>query len=452
MDFDYLIVGSGFAGITIAKQLSKKYKVVLLDTGNLNLTDYSQSLNNGLSPSYNIESSRARMFGGTSNLWSGYCRPFDYQLDYQFNRIKKYIFRAEKILGIDNLESYKKDSSFTDYDEYIYQKSKKNFKDEYNDILKNKNIILKLDHNLTDVDFSLEKDQIKINKMYFMNKNEKVSYSAKKYVLCCGGMENARIPMYFNKKYGVEIGGKNHNSILGKFFCDHPFTENIGYYYLKNEFFKNTYLNQPHDYYKVLVNKNNMDNKNFFIGMWKPNKTKMSLDFEDGILRRNFQRIIDGSSEMFLVEGPLWANFGYDTDHETGIKLSDSRDRFGMNKIDFNYEIDLDVFSEQLKARLKLFADDLLKKKIGFIRFNQSLENFKISKLDIKWGNHHQCTTKLGDNETLGVVSNNDYKFFNTRNLYTIGSNLFQHAGLSNPTFTIILLSIDFSERELKKI
>src|SRR4051812_17589084 len=76
--YDLCIVGSGPAGITLALQMAEAgWKVALLEAGGLEYSETSQRLYAALgTQSLYAGSTRLRFFGGTSNHWSGRCRPF----------------------------------------------------------------------------------------------------------------------------------------------------------------------------------------------------------------------------------------------------------------------------------------------------------------------------------------------------------------------------------------
>jgi choline dehydrogenase-like flavoprotein len=58
---------------------------------------------------------------------------------------------------------------------------------------------------------------------------------------------------------------------------------------------------------------------------------------------------------------------------------------------------------------------------------------------------HHLGTTRMSANPEDGVVDAN-LKVHSVDNLYVAGASVFPHAGISNPTFTIIALSIRLAE------
>ena len=77
--YDVCICGAGAAGITLAWFLSSRgKKVVLLEGGGSQYTQQSQDIYkvDSIGLQSWAESSRLRYFGGTTNHWTGRCRPF----------------------------------------------------------------------------------------------------------------------------------------------------------------------------------------------------------------------------------------------------------------------------------------------------------------------------------------------------------------------------------------
>jgi choline dehydrogenase-like flavoprotein len=64
---------------------------------------------------------------------------------------------------------------------------------------------------------------------------------------------------------------------------------------------------------------------------------------------------------------------------------------------------------------------------------------------DLRGGQHHCGTTRIGVNRKEGVVDR-DLRVFGCDNLYLLGSSVFPTNGWVNPTFTIIALAIRLSE------
>lgn len=74
-----VIVGAGAAGITLALEFAGTARSVLLvESGGLDADADTQGLDQGdvVGMAYEpLESARARYFGGSTNMWTGWCRP-----------------------------------------------------------------------------------------------------------------------------------------------------------------------------------------------------------------------------------------------------------------------------------------------------------------------------------------------------------------------------------------
>ncbi|MBK5288073.1 MAG: GMC family oxidoreductase [Acidimicrobiia bacterium] len=80
MEADVVIVGAGAAGITLARALSDtNLRVLLLESGGLEEEAKTDDLRHGLDSGepYPVDFCRLRFFGGTTNHWGGWCRPLD---------------------------------------------------------------------------------------------------------------------------------------------------------------------------------------------------------------------------------------------------------------------------------------------------------------------------------------------------------------------------------------
>jgi choline dehydrogenase-like flavoprotein len=86
VDTDVCVIGAGAAGITIARELAgTAIGVCLLESGGLQPDPQTQALYEGENvglPYYDLDALRLRFFGGTTNHWSGVCRPLD-DIDFE---------------------------------------------------------------------------------------------------------------------------------------------------------------------------------------------------------------------------------------------------------------------------------------------------------------------------------------------------------------------------------
>lgn len=85
--YDLVIIGAGPAGITLAHELRETgLRIALLESGGEDYDDGMQALNRGRiegnDDEYDLEFSRLRHLGGTSNHWGGQCTPLD-EIDFE---------------------------------------------------------------------------------------------------------------------------------------------------------------------------------------------------------------------------------------------------------------------------------------------------------------------------------------------------------------------------------
>ena len=81
VDCEVCIIGGGAAGITIARELlDAELRVCVLEGGGLEYSDTSQAIyagkNIGL-PYSDLDVTRLRYFGGSTNHWGGWCAPLN---------------------------------------------------------------------------------------------------------------------------------------------------------------------------------------------------------------------------------------------------------------------------------------------------------------------------------------------------------------------------------------
>ncbi len=230
--YDICIVGTGPAGMTLCSELSNtNKKICVLESGTLEKNDYADSLreteSDGLIKIRN--SSRERVFGGTSTTWSGLSSPMD-KVDFEkwpikIEDLEKYYIKTNKY-GFPKFEDFNKSNT----DEI---KNKSELKLE-SDKLEEK-IFIALDppwnfanrlkgiFNKDNIDLYLDATVIKINKKDNQSidnleitdsKNNKYKVNAKIFVLAVGGIESSRLLLSSN------IG--NEHDQVGKYIMNHP--------------------------------------------------------------------------------------------------------------------------------------------------------------------------------------------------------------------------------------
>ena len=124
--FDIIIIGSGAAGITLAKEFNNsKINVALIEAGDRSMSnknqEYLKARSSGPLKSADLDKVRALQFGGTTNLWTSGNVQYD-EIDFidrpglnidgwpiKFNEIESYYHKAKSYVKISDSE-FKEDA------------------------------------------------------------------------------------------------------------------------------------------------------------------------------------------------------------------------------------------------------------------------------------------------------------------------------------------------------
>ena len=254
IEVDLCIVGSGPAGVSIAKEfVGLAIRVLLIEAGGLEDEALSQSL-------YDIEAAtqprvisqeflRRRALGGSSRIWTGRCTPFD-DLDFRqrdwvphsgwpFSRseLNPYLERAAANLGLAPswydealwsklgvtcphplLDSSILEPKFWQFSRGgRYQKRAVDFGKVLIDT-ELPNVEILLHANLTHINTNPDGtrfDSVDIASIGGARSRVK----ARSLILCCGGIENARLLLASNRVNARGVGNRNGN--VGRYLMDH---------------------------------------------------------------------------------------------------------------------------------------------------------------------------------------------------------------------------------------
>ncbi len=430
--YDVIIIGSGPAGISSALRFLERSKlnILLVESGALDKNEKIQTLSSvvakgDLSSSY-YPNHAQRVFGGTSNVWSGYCtilekRSFStnqWPIDYR--DIYSYYKDAAKILGLPQ-ESwstpYKTIIEGVDsilYRPYYLSSPPIRFKHKYLSHLQNSNNIDVL-LNSTCTNIELENGVVK-NILISSSHEDSIkneSVKAKDYILACGGIGNAKLLQ--NAKIACQ-------SSVGNYFMEHPHIYKAGTLELDYKILapilsdgKISHALQLSDKFCV---KNNL--LSFTVGFTiKSIKKKVFLGekkdvvLADAIIRSEMQPIAD--NRVFLGDG-----YDYLGQAKTNVLFN------------FNYQ-------KLAKKNWNNFSNELLSSGIGRATTPPNID------YNITGGGHYIGTTRMGRSELNSVVDKN-CRVHQFDNLYIAGSSIFSAAAAANPTFSIVAFSLRLSD------
>ncbi|QWD32228.1 GMC family oxidoreductase [Polynucleobacter paneuropaeus] len=499
---DIAIVGGGAAGISLALSLSKSgISVVLLEGGLDEYSDNSQDIYRGSYDQrnlpYGLAGSRLRFFGGSTNCWAGGCGELDAEDFYQRSwvpnsgwpitkkELSYFYSQAADFLGInlDLLSRPQQDAripSLAGFDLRILEFTNKiRFTSEFKDsIAKSEDLLILLGANLTRIERSDNGQNISALEIQSFN-GAKSKVKAKAYVLACGGLENPRILLNSQDTHFSALG--NSNDLVGRFFSDHPiapcagvigpegplrtmrqdatkFFENLpGQKNATIPFYRLPFSLQKE--YETLNGTVQFYTQEQELGVGELAAWKLKNYFSD---RENnkitSQDILDVASHPYDIY-KAWKERRAKSDsriamrfqieqapnYSNRVSLSDQRDSFGLRRINLSWNFGI-IERRTVDILMAYAAKCLQTKEIGTLKLDLQLyEKRKDLPRDLRGGQHHCGTTRMGESPQKGVVDKN-LKVFGTNNLYVCGSSVFPTNGWVNPTFTILALSLRLAE------
>ncbi|WP_017300147.1 GMC oxidoreductase [Nodosilinea nodulosa] len=324
--------------------------------------------------------------------------------------------------------------------------------------------------------------------------------SARVFVLACGGFENARLMLLSNRQQPAGLG--NSHDVVGRYFNDHPFVMGGHFKPYNPKLFNQTALYDLRHVNGVPVmghlklSKEVMEREHllnmsacFFP---RPSKRKMtaisslqylvqsrSLREWPDELPQNLLRILMGTDHIaqtaYLVKTKNqpwltgfsqggWSNLDQNEkrfrtfeiihqieqspDPSNRVALSRDKDVFGCPKLEVHWRWSKED-AERIARGQEIMANELHRAGIG--EYEMPREN-GWPLLGRPSGSHHLMgTTRMHDDPKQGVVDAN-CRVHGLSNLYVAGSSVFPTGGYSNPTLTIVALSLrlgDLIKQEL---
>jgi choline dehydrogenase-like flavoprotein len=501
---DLCIIGAGAAGITLAREFAGlSAKVIVLESGGAEFDQETQDLyvgeNTGLP--YDVELSRLRFLGGTTNHWEGVCGPLD-EIDFQVrswvphsgwpfskDELVPFYERAQVICGVGpylygdgvwahigrdplDLDQSKIQYGFSQMREFPVR-----FGEEYaEDIEKSESIQLFLHANVTNIQLSNDRKRIDFVNVRALQ-GASVRVFARYFVLACGAIENARILLVSNSVDPAGIG--NGYDLVGRYFQEHPrvvigevfpndddefrgsflqeFVDGIRYVqHLKASSAiqtRNHSLNCSISLDEILKPDTGMAAAREIMGAIRRGKPvddlgekiwRVLMDLDDVTLNA-YRRFVLGEGTRPPIERiELQARSEQAPNAESRVTLLPEKDALGMNRVRLNWVL-TDLERQSLVGLAKTLASELGRLGLGRVKLSDEMlrENDWPT---VYFGSHHLGTTRMADDPSEGVVDRNCL-IHGLSNIYVAGSSVFPTGGFMNPTLTIVALALRLSDR-----
>jgi len=447
LEFDYIIIGSGAAGSTLAYELSKDRKktIAIVDIGKTikpkKKRQFKAPFLNQCTRSYTH--SISGVFGGATELWSSKIYLLtkgeigSWPISY-----KDLLENSKDLaneLGIDHKELCFHESID---EKAFYHRAKRSTLGnlfDYFQIGKKENISCFEDSTLVDIEYNNESSSL--NSIYIEDKSsyqQKIKVN-KSLIFCAGGLGNLSLyKKAIEKFFGPEeipkifpivdhphitIGRINNKSIPKL----NRFKDVEDCIFVKGE--SNTYAFQttaPYlgDKFFRRLEKRFEDTKISYILLFLISK------FERFFLRyKRYFLILTGQINRHNT-GSIEAWFEETVDYKSTVSFSDKNWFNGkLSKLNVHYNYERPNY-KNLKKELDKYT------KSNLYKFNKN----QLDESNIYSGLKPSCSTPMKSNPFPGEVSS-DCNIMGIKNLFMIGTNIYPTIGVTNPTWTLMVLS-----------
>lgn len=321
------------------------------------------------------------------------------------------------------------------------------------------------------------------------SKDKQVWLSAKIFILATGGFENARLLLASNQQQSSGLG--NQNDVVGRYFMDRPILSCSLIPY-NHKLLEQTAL---YDIYRTkgvpvmarvrlsedLMRREHILNNGaqlFPRPQERQRKATLALRSLGSAIRdrqslpdvtKNLITALSGG-DYILVAGfwaairkiPAlrrgdWSYLPYEKlrfsqfeifyqieqapDPNNRVTLSAERDFLGQNKVEVHWKLNPIDIQNAVRVQ-EIWAEEFDKAGLGKLQFAKKREDWKFENLAM---HHHIGSTRINNDPKQGVVDAN-CKVHGISNLFIAGSSVFPTAGYSNPTLTIIALSLRLAD------
>ena len=503
---DVCIMGGGVAGLVLARELAgDKVSVIVLESGGEGYQQPAQSLYRASQENPGTgypdpEFSRLRMLGGSSNHWENNTSPLD-PIDFEkrswipgsgwpigYADLAPFYDAAGEYVGVGpdgydtaywaaqlSLEDVVKSSSLLATGIAKASLPPTRFYAAYGEALVDHPLVTIITQ-ATVVDIEFDQSQQMVSAAAFETEpGNRIAVAAKKFVMCFGGIENARMLLHFNEKYNDQLG--NRQGLVGRYFMDHPvvrgaslFPDNVdalGLYQVNEldgrmvvgflqlaraalEQHQLTNIRMPlvpttHYYMSDGISSHHIMQDAFANGELPDNFGTHLMNFikdidmvAEAVARKAFKKKLFSHADEF--SGYLLSMMIEQTPNENNrISLGDDRDPYGVKRVVIDWSLSADD-RDRFWRGLEIAGRGVGAEQLGRLRILKEREERMFGD-QLSFGHHHSGTTRMAANEQQGVVDKH-HRVFGSQNLFVAGSSVFPTIGHVTPTLTIAAMAI----------
>ncbi len=486
LEADICIIGAGAAGLTLAREFNGRGpRVVILESGGLVFDGPTQALYDGDNvglPYFPLNESRLRYFGGTTNHWSGFCRPLD-PLDFETrdwvphsgwpigrSDLDPFYRRAHPIL---DLGEFRYDAAFwespgstrlpldgTRFVTTIFQRSAptrfgNKFREE---VETSRNVSCYLNANVTSVQTDDTRQNVHTAQVRCLN-GPAFSVTARHFILATGGVENARLLLAW------KLG--NAHDWVGRCFMEHIHLESGLWMpvdaWRKLPFYETHWDNRAKFFPALTLTEETVRAEK--LAAFGVALTPLVLgnrravpyiprDMDEGESAPKMIQNVAGLVQSATPIPPdtvsscrffsLYNRTEQTPNPDSRLTLTSKTDALGLPVVQLNWRIH-ELDRRSIRRAHELLAADIGRAGLGRMRIDFEGDDDATWPRIPKGGRHHIGTTRMSADPVNGVVDA-QCKVHGMSNFYVAGSSVFPTCGFSNPTLTIVALAIRLAD------
>lgn len=501
LEADLCIVGAGAAGLSIAREwVDSPLKVLLLEGGGFELEPAMQDLYRGDIvglPYYPLQAARLHYFGGTTNHWSGFCSTYD-AIDFEQRpwvphsgwpirreELDPFYERAHRVLDLgpyeyDAQDWVRRDGELTPFrlDHDVIWTKMWQFSPptrlgaKYRDAIVNAhNLHLYTHANVCEVEANDALTAVSGLRIRTLEGKE-FRASARRYVLACSTIQNARLLLASNRRAPGGLG--NAHDLVGRYFMEHlempggelvlahPASTKTKMYALdfgrtkaRGELALSAKAQRKH---RVLNGTASLEPGALGVAVRStfeflpPKLLEAMMAWEKGGKKGPPPEVsAQPPGSPPLPKGPprvfqLATRQEQAPNPHSRVRLTRDRDALGMPRAQLEWRL-TELDKRSIRTYYKLLGQELGRSELGRVR----LRDWLLTSEDLSWpsflsgGWHHMGTTRMHADPRQGVVDSN-CRVHGLANLYVAGASVYPTSGSANPTLTLVALSLRLSD------
>lgn len=507
VDADICLIGAGAAGIALARELVKdRERVVLLESGGFEYEPEIQALYAGETTGLRympLDAARLRYFGGSTNHFGGASRILD-PIDFEardwlpgsgwpitHQELAPFYTRAQDVFPICpygfDAERWIHGTGFPQIGAdsqriatKIWQFNPVRFGTVYRDELQSAANVSVCLH-ATVLGFEAERSGSRVKTLNCATPGgPRFTVASKIFILCCGGIENARVLLIAKEERALSF---DRGNILGRYFMDHLVINNAAQFEplrrgpTPRDLYVPSGLN-GHWFRGVLsvreevAKAEQLQSVAFFIDQQeRPTGRAALAEIWTSLARGSLpERPGDAFGRVFGFAGEridqayraafhsksgifnelhafepssIFAFLEQAPNRDSRVSLSEARDSLGQRRVHLDWRLSRSDKRSLLRS-LEIVGAELARLGVARIKLNLN------SDLD-QWPDdlttycHHMGTTRMDRAARHGVVDEH-CRVHGVDNLYVAGSSVFPTGGSAAPTLTIVALALRLAD------